>query len=112
MTPPEARLWLRLRTFGPDGPLFRRQHPIGPYILDFYCPAARLAVEVDGWVHNCGDHPERDERRTDWLSAHGVTALRISASEVMKDVDEEADLVWRTAEAILSSPAQRGRGTA
>jgi very-short-patch-repair endonuclease len=46
MTAPEVRLWQQLRVRGPDRPVFRRQHPIGPYVLDFYCPAAKLCVEV------------------------------------------------------------------
>jgi very-short-patch-repair endonuclease len=51
MTEPEVMLWSRLRGRGPDRPTFRRQHPFGSMILDFYCPAARLAVEVDGATH-------------------------------------------------------------
>ena len=47
---PEAKLWTLLRT-RPDGFKFRRQHPVGPYIVDFYCPEARLAIEVDGASH-------------------------------------------------------------
>ena len=112
MTPPEVLLWVKLRAFRPDGPRFRRQHPIGPYVLDFYCPAAHLAVEVDGYVHGTGDIPERDERRDAWLKEHGVNVLRIPAGNVMADPDEEADMIWRTAMALISFPAKRGRGTA
>ncbi len=101
MTPPEVLLWLKLRAFRPDGPRFRRQHPFGPYVLDFYCPAIRLAVEVDGYVHGTGDVPERDERRDAWLAEKGVRVLRISASDVTADPDEEADMIWRTATALL-----------
>ena len=81
---------------------------MGLYVLDFYCPAARLAVEVDGYVHGTGDQPAKDERRDAWLAEQGVIVLRIPASNVMADPDEEADMVWRTAAALLSSPAQRG----
>ncbi len=84
----------------------RRQHPIGPYVLDFYCPAAHLAVEVDGYVHGTGDIPERDERRDTWLKAQGISVLRIAASDVMADPDEEAGMIWRTAMALISSPAK------
>ena len=48
LSPPEARLWGRLRARAPGTPVFRRQHPVGPYVLDFYCGKARLAVEIDG----------------------------------------------------------------
>ncbi len=111
MTPPEVLLWVKLRAFGPDGPRIRRQHPFGPYVLDFYCPAAKLAIEVDGYVHGTGDIPQRDERRDAWLSEQGVTVLRIPAGNVMADPDEEAGMIWRTAMALISFPAKRGRGT-
>jgi very-short-patch-repair endonuclease len=61
---PETLLWVRLR--GAELSV-RRQHPIGAHILDFYCPGARLAIEVDGAAHDMGDKPERDELRTQWL---------------------------------------------
>ena len=64
---------------------FRRQHPIGPYVLDFYCDAARLAVEVDGEGHV--GRVEADVRRDRWLLAHGVRTLRIRAASVRDDVD-------------------------
>jgi very-short-patch-repair endonuclease len=63
MTPPELRLWVALRGRAADGLRFRRQHPLGPYILDFYCDVAKLAVEVDGEGHWLGDQPSRDDRR-------------------------------------------------
>ena len=75
---PEARLWNRLRTRASGKPIFRRQHPIGPYVLDFYCAKARLAVEVDGMSHDMGDRPQRDMRRDTWLEKHGVTVVRIA----------------------------------
>ncbi|AXJ97138.1 MULTISPECIES: endonuclease domain-containing protein [unclassified Sphingomonas] len=86
LTPPEAALWAILRT-RPAGLKFRRQHPAGPYVLDFYCAAARLAVEVDGSAHDFADRPERDERRDSVLAAHGVETLRVPAVEVMRDPD-------------------------
>lgn len=87
MTPPEARLWIRLRGHRLAGYKFRRQHPIGPYITDFYCCAARLAVEVDGRVHDCPDQVEHDRRRTRWLAAHDVRVIRIAAVDVRDELD-------------------------
>jgi very-short-patch-repair endonuclease len=58
---PEKLLWVRIRRNELN---FRRQHPIGEYVLDFYCSAAKLAIEVDGAAHDFGNRPERDERRT------------------------------------------------
>jgi len=55
LSPPEARLWSHLRARIPGMPAFRRQHPLGRYVIDFYCATARLAVEVDGIGHDMGD---------------------------------------------------------
>jgi very-short-patch-repair endonuclease len=77
----------RPRRRGAEGFRFRRQHPIGPYVLDFYCDSARIAVEVDGYAHLTGDHPQRDERRDAWLARQGVRTLRIDAREVRDDLD-------------------------
>ena len=60
---PEIVLWQALRKLRVGGLRFRRQHPIGPYILDFYCPSARLAIEVDGFAHDTVAEAHRDARR-------------------------------------------------
>jgi very-short-patch-repair endonuclease len=86
MTPPEIALWQALRSRRLGGFRFRRQHPLGPWILDFYCAERRLAVEVDGGSHNMGEIG-RDERRDADLARRGVDVLRISASEVRADLD-------------------------
>ncbi|SDB08528.1 endonuclease domain-containing protein [Bauldia litoralis] len=101
MSPPEARLWVRLRVRDSESPIFRRQHPIGPYVIDFYCPAAKLAVEVDGWGHVTGDRPARDERRDAWLSDRGVTTLRIPAGDVLRGCDAVVERIRQTALALL-----------
>jgi very-short-patch-repair endonuclease len=66
---------------------FRRQHPLGPFVLDFYCDGARLAVEVDGQQHWRGDAQLRDIERDEWPSLKGVRVLRLSASLVLQDLD-------------------------
>ena len=89
---PEMLLWVRLRA----GPIrFRRQHPLGPYILDFYCPAAKLAIEVDGEAHDMGDRPQRDEVRTAWLEGQGIKMMRVPARDVLADPDAVADALLR-----------------
>ena len=98
---PEARLWSLLRERAPGKPVFRRQHPIGPYVLDFYCAKARLAVEIDGVSHDMGDRPQRDFRRVAWLEARGVTVMRIPASELTRRMDEAADAIVRMAAEML-----------
>jgi very-short-patch-repair endonuclease len=65
---------------------FRKQHPLGPYILDFYCDAVRLAVEVDGASHGFGDGPGYDARRDRWLLQRGVQTLRLTSRLVLHDV--------------------------
>ena len=103
LSPPEARLWSRLRTRGPGSPVFRRQHPIGPYVLDFYCAKARLAVEIDGMSHDVGDRPQRDARRRTWLQRRGVTIMPIAATDVMRSIDDAVDAVVRAAAAMIES---------
>jgi very-short-patch-repair endonuclease len=87
LSPPEARLWMALRRRSVVGWRFRRQAPVGPYVLDFYCPEAALAVEVDGEWHGFADQPQRDERRDAWLAERGVRTLRIPAVEVRDNLD-------------------------
>jgi very-short-patch-repair endonuclease len=97
LSAPEARLWSRLRKRGPELPAFRRQHPVGPYVLDFYCAKARLAIEIDGQSHDMGDRPQRDLRRDAWLNARGITVVRIAALELAGRIDEAADSIVRMA---------------
>jgi very-short-patch-repair endonuclease len=85
---PEVRLWSRLRARKPGMPVFRRQHPIGPYVLDFYCAKARLAIEIDGASHDMGDRPQRDILRDAWLAARGIMVVRIAARELTRAVEE------------------------
>jgi very-short-patch-repair endonuclease len=99
MTPPEARLWMALRRSAAGGLRFRRQHPIGRFVLDFYCDSARLAVEVDGFAHATGDHPERDARRDEYLARCGVRTLRIDARDVRDELDGVVGLIVAVAKA-------------
>ncbi len=87
MTAPEIRLWSALRT-RPSGLRFRRQHPLGAFVLDFYCAQAKLAIEIDGMAHDMGNRPARDRARDEWLAAQGVATLRLPAARVMADLDD------------------------
>ena len=102
LSAPEAMLWVRLRARSPNRPAFRRQHPIGRCVLDFYCAKAKVAVEIDGRAHEAEDRPERDARRDGWLEAQGVTVVRIPACEVLANADAVADGIIRTALAIIA----------
>ncbi len=104
MTKPEMLLWLRLKLPNADCPRFRRQHALGPYVLDFYCPAAKLVIEIDGWGHNMGDQPGKDEARDADLAARGLTVVRIPAVEVLADPDDVADRIVRQAMALYEPP--------
>jgi very-short-patch-repair endonuclease len=79
MTQPERSLWSLLRR-EQLGLRFRRQHPIGPFILDFYCSSAKLCVEVDGPAH--AGQAEHDLRRDRWLGEQGIRVLRVTADDV------------------------------
>ena len=103
LTPPEARLWVRLKGDRLAGLGFRKQHPVGPYILDFYCAAAKLAVEVDGSVHGAAHQAAHDARRTAWLKGKGIRVIRVAALMVRDELDGVLDFVRLEAEARLSS---------
>jgi very-short-patch-repair endonuclease len=86
MSLPEVLLWQALR----DRPAhfkFRRQHPSGPYVADFFCHEAQLIIEVDGVAHERGDNPARDAVRDGWFQARGMSVLRIPAREVLDNLD-------------------------
>jgi very-short-patch-repair endonuclease len=85
MSLPEVLLWVQLRARQPEGPRIRRQHPIGPWVIDFFCSDANLAIEIDGEAHSMGDQPRRDERKDDYLRRLGIDVLRIPAIDVLKD---------------------------
>jgi len=86
MSLPEVLLWQALRG-RPAGLKFRRQHPSGPYVADFYCHEARLIVEIDGYAHETGDRPVRDAARDAWFGARGLKVQRIPAQLVLDDLE-------------------------
>jgi very-short-patch-repair endonuclease len=107
MSYPEVLLWQRLRG-SPGGVRFRRQHPVGPdYAIDFYCAAARLAVEVDGEVHAKPDAPEYDARRDAYLRSRGLKVVRVPARDILRDADGAADAIVALASTPLHHRASR-----
>ncbi|HEY0300299.1 MAG TPA: DUF559 domain-containing protein [Rhizomicrobium sp.] len=76
MTKHEVKLWVQLRDGQLGGLSFRRQHPVGPYYLDFYCARKKLAVELDGGQHATAEAQEYDAARTRYLSRKGIRVLR------------------------------------
>jgi very-short-patch-repair endonuclease len=86
MSLPETLLWRVLRT-RPGGLKFRRQHPAGIYVLDFYCAAARLAIEIDGFAHDGIEAAKRDAARAHFLRSQHVATLRVPATAVLEDLE-------------------------
>ncbi|HET7461125.1 MAG TPA: endonuclease domain-containing protein [Longimicrobium sp.] len=112
-TPAERRLWNALRG-SKLGVRFRRQHPVGQFILDFWCPEARLAVEVDGEVHDGADQQEKDTHRTTLLDQYGYKVIRFRNDEVLRELPSvEArlrDEIAARGVALPPSPAVREKG--
>jgi very-short-patch-repair endonuclease len=94
-TESEQKLWWHLRYHLPvDGTHFRRQVPVGPYIADFCCLKARLAIEVDGDQHGFDENLLRDEKRTAYLSSQGYSVLRFSNQEVMTETSVVLEAIY------------------
>ncbi|ASM78748.1 cytosine methyltransferase [Vitreoscilla filiformis] len=98
LTPAEAKLWTLLKGSQLAGRKFRRQHSVGPYILDFYCPSERLAVELDGAAHDSAEAQAYDRERDLFLEQFGIKVLRF-----------ENRLVFQQTEGVLME-IQRGFG--
>jgi very-short-patch-repair endonuclease len=100
-SPAERRLWQLLRNRRLVGVKLRRQHPFGPYVLDCYCPAARLLIELDGDTHAGPAAQEQDARRTEYLERRGLKVLRFWNVEL---AENEEGVVSR----IFDECSQRG----
>ena len=100
MSLPEVLLWRLLRQ-QPYGLKFRRQHETGRYVLDFYCLDARLAIEVDGMMHDNAEQAAHDGKRNAWLASHGIETLRVPAPDVLADVAQSAEAVVQYARVRL-----------
>ncbi|MER9583763.1 endonuclease domain-containing protein [Mesorhizobium sp. M0276] len=87
MTDAELKLWNELRAHRLMGLSFRRQVPIGPYIVDFACSDKKLIIEVDGSQHADAEHFERDSERSAYLKSSGWTILRFWNDDVIRDID-------------------------
>lgn len=91
-TPAEKLLWSRLRN-NQLGVKFRRQHPMLNYVVDFYCHSAKLAVELDGPIHETAEQKFHDMERTDALGRFRLTVIRFRNDEVINDVDQVVDKI-------------------
>ena len=102
LTPPEVLLWQRLKG-SPGSIRFRKQHAADDFILDFFCARANLAIEVDGFAHDVGDRPARDEARDAWLRERRIDTLRVPAADIFRDADSVADAIVTYVEERLRS---------
>jgi len=94
---PEMLLWRLLRL--KRGELrFRKQHAIGPFVADFYCPAAQIVIEIDGATHD--ERQAFDDKRDAYMASLALTVVRIPAAEVLADPDGVADGIFRLCEDV------------
>ena len=93
-TETEILLWKRLRTIETAGTHFRRQVPIGPYVCDFACLAARLVIELDGSQHNTDAYRAKDERRTRWLESEGYRVIRFWNNDLAHNMEGVLETVY------------------
>src|SRR5262249_12717797 len=109
-TPHERMLWRALKELPVEGTHFRRQAPIGPYVVDFFCPARQLIVELDGGHHNEDDEGPRDRVRQNWLEQEGYRVIRFWNSEISRDLNAVLERIYvelygaRDAEAAAMRP--------
>ena len=100
MTDAEKRLWSRIRRKQLDDFQFYRQKIIGGYIVDFYCPQAKLVVELDGGQHYEEDGEDADKIRDNYMKRRGLQVLRFSNADVFKNIDGVLEEIWK----YLESP--------
>jgi very-short-patch-repair endonuclease len=105
LTLPERMIWAQIKGRRLEGLHFRRQHPLGPYVLDFYCDSAGLCVEVDGVTHHTGWAPLRDAKRDTWLADQGIRTLRLRAGLILQDRDAALRMIL---DAATTSPSGGG----
>lgn len=115
-TNPERILWRRLRNRNFAGYKSRRQHPLDSYVVDFYCPAAKLAIELDGGGHNYRIGQIRDRTRSEFLASQGIIVLRFWNHHVRQELDSVLKAIWFALEeravsqpSPQSSPLRRER---
>jgi very-short-patch-repair endonuclease len=94
-TDAEQHLWRLLRNRRLTGHKFRRQHPIPPYVLDFYCHAKKLAIELDGGQHNTDEARAHDEIRTRFLASRGIHVLRFWNDAVLTETDAVLEAIHK-----------------
>lgn len=95
MTRAEVLIWSRLRRGAITGARFRRQHPVGRYVVDFACIAQRLAIEIDGATHHTDEQLRHDRLRTAFLNRLGWRVLRVTNDDVISNLDGVLETIAR-----------------
>lgn len=90
----EMMLWKHLRRLETDGSHFRRQVPIGSYVVDFACMASRLVIELDGSQHGEESNKQRDDIRTRWLQSEGYRVLRFWNNDITSNLDGVLETIY------------------
>lgn len=104
----EQLLWRQLRASQLGGYAFRRQYPLGPYVVDFFCFQQKLAIELDGGQH--AQQGDRDAKRAAWLKAQGVRVLRFWNNQVTKDIDAVKQAILLALETAAQASPERPSG--
>jgi very-short-patch-repair endonuclease len=117
MTDAEKLLWKALRNRKLNNLKFRRQHPIGQFVADFYCHEAKLVVEVDGSIHRLANISERDEGRTFELNRKNIKVIRFTNEEIFGDINMVLEKIVQSVENISPTntsprPSPQGEGVA
>ena len=113
MTDAERRLWAKIRMKQLKGYQFYRQKPIGDYIVDFFCPRAKLVIEVDGSQHSSDEMTEYDRIRDEYMKSLGLRVLRFTNTDILTHIDGVVESILENMEVLeekipLSPPLRKG----
>ncbi|MDH4286657.1 MAG: endonuclease domain-containing protein [Gallionella sp.] len=109
MTDAETLLWMLLRNRRIAGAKFRRQHPAGRYILDYYCVEKKLAIELDGGQHV--ETADYDQHRDNWLRSQGIHVLRFWNNQILTETEAVMEVIYRAiVEEVPLPQAGEGKG--
>ncbi len=93
-TDAESLMWACRRDRRMNGRKFRRQHPVAPYVLDFYCATLKLGIELDGGQHNTPEGRQKDAARSKFLATQGIRLRRFTNTEVLTETDSVLNAIW------------------
>jgi very-short-patch-repair endonuclease len=105
-TDSERALWAKVRNKQFFGIKFFRQYSIGPFIVDFYCPTVKLAVELDGGQHSQSNNRESDAARSEYLKTQGIDVMRFWDNEVLLDIESVLSKLALKVTPLYSPPSQ------